>query len=81
MLLYVVINPGIIIIITPDSKLKDLRSGFFCVVSCQRADQHQGEVYTVPVNPDHLCPHALLVRYFSLASIHPDSDEYIFRSL
>ena len=93
---------------TPDSKLKDLRSGFFCVVLCQRADQHQGEVYTVTVNPDHLiifvstsktdqyrnvnqvfiaqtnghlCPHALLLRYFSLANIHPNSDEYIFRSL
>jgi hypothetical protein len=93
---------------TPDSKLKDLRSVFFCVVLCQRADQHQGEVYTVTVNPDHLiifvstskidqyrnvnqvfiaqtnghlCPHAFLLRYISLASMHPDSDEYIFRSL
>jgi hypothetical protein len=28
-----------------------------------------------------MCPHDLLLRYFSLASIHLDSDEYIFRSL
>lgn len=28
-----------------------------------------------------MCPHALLLRYFSLANIRTQSDEYIFRSV
>ena len=51
-------------------------------VSMSKTDQYRNgnQVFIAQTN-GHLCPHALLLRYFSLASIHPDSDEYILRSL
>ena len=51
-------------------------------VSTSKTDQYRNgnQVFIAQTN-GHLCPHALLLRYFSLASIHPDSDEYILRSL
>ena len=51
-------------------------------VSTSKTDQYRNgnQIFIAQTN-GHLCPHALLLRYFSLANIHPDSDEYILRSL
>jgi integrase len=63
----ITVNPDHLIIFVPTSKTDQYRNG--------------NQVFIAQTN-GHLCPHALLLRYFSLASsIHSDSDEYIFRSL
>jgi hypothetical protein len=61
------VNPDHLIIFVPTSKTDRYRNG--------------NQVFIAQTNR-HLCPHALLLCYLSLASIHPNSDEYIFtRSL
>ena len=60
------VNPDHLIIFVPTSKTDRYRNG--------------NQVFVAQTN-GHLFPHALLLCYFSLASIHPNSDEYIFRSL
>ena len=60
------VNPDHLIIFVPTSKTDQYRNG--------------NRVFIAQTN-GHLCSHALLLRSFSLASIHPDSDDYIFRSL
>ena len=62
----IIVNPDHLIIFVSTSKTDQYRNG--------------NQVFIAQTN-GHLCPHALLLRYFSLASIHPDSDEYILRSL
>jgi integrase len=62
----ITVNPDHLIIFVPTSKIDQYRNG--------------NRVFIAQTN-GHLCSHALFLRSFSLASIHPDSDDYIFRSL
>lgn len=62
----ITINPDHLIIFVPTSKTDQYRNGNKVFIS-----QTKGLI----------CPHALLLRYFSLANIPPSADEYIFRSI